>query len=218
MAPRQAGRRRRAVRFSAVPKTRRQKLRGYLLSATAVALGLIALGFIALWAASRLKDETAATVVREFAAVLLALGVLELAHRFVLERSLVREILGLVRLEQRLLDLGLDDLTAAPPDWADFFSDGDRFAVLPPDPLSWLRSEWVRVLDRARRKKVDVSIYVPAWNGPGHAAVAGRLGVAPQQFAADLSQLVRGVSDTWAHGTDLTKGSKLAVYVFDDVA
>ena len=75
----------------------------------------------------------------------------------------------------------------------------------------------MRALERARHDKVAITIYVPAWTGPALPAVAGRLGTDGQQLAAELSRLVRGVSDSWAHATDLTTGCKLSIYLYEDV-
>jgi len=192
------------------------RLRNYFTKAAILALALILVGVGCLFWASHIKDdESLATVVREVGAVLLAIGALDLLHQIFLQRDLTHDLLRAVGLQASVARIGLDDISQEPPDWNKFFSSGREFAVLPIDPVTWMRTGFAAALRAAGERPVKLTIYLPSAVGPNITLVAGRLGAPPAGFPDDLKSTADGVFDSWRH-SGLQSGSELHIQSYED--
>jgi hypothetical protein len=190
----------------------------FVTRAVAIGLGLLLAGVLSLILAANIEHESTATVVREVGAVLLTIGALELGYEVVLRTSLVQEVFRAVRLEENVAASGLEEISTESPHWSRLFADAHRIAVLPLDPISWIGAEWAHVLEAARRRRLNVRIYLPRWDGPAVPTIADRLEVGEEELRANLKGRTVAISDAWrasATNRRLRRGCELSVLTYD---
>jgi hypothetical protein len=195
----------------------RLHLRQFFSSALILSLALVLAGIGLLYWSSRIDgNEDFATVVREAGAVALAIGALDLLHQIFLQRDLAQELLNAVGIKAEITEVGLDGIRQEQPSWERFFTAGTEFAVLPIDPVMWMRSYWIHVLQAAQARKVTVSLYVPSPESSVLDLLATRLNAPANGLADDLRQTTEGVLDAWRNG-NIRRGSTLNVYTYGDL-
>ena len=78
---------------------------------------LLAIGLF-VWSAHVKSGSTGEKVLDSFAITLVAIGVIGVIYDWALRRTLASEILAAVRLQTRVVETGIADISKSEPDWA----------------------------------------------------------------------------------------------------
>ena len=178
-------------------------------------------------------------VLENVAAVLLAIGVLQIVQAASLQQRLTEQILreqragegrvlasvnarfdeliAAVALDERLRPSGITSVVRLTPDWTAFLSGSSRIELLPADLTAWLQEEWRAVLELARSRALSVLIHLPNIKGM-EASVIAALALAhdraPERLADDFDDAIRRIKRDWQDGQPAA-GSTLEIKTYD---
>jgi hypothetical protein len=217
-------------------KQERPKFDALKAAALSVA-GLVTLvALICLVLASLLDEGAARRVIENVAAVIFAIGLVQILSDAYLHAHLTTEVLErvdeavgriatdvLTRLEEleRALELdqalsptGLTELRRTPPaSWAEVFRDTSTLDLVPWSLDAWQEQEWQGVLQRVADHPMEVRVYLPNAQSPDVCAFEVRFSEDAVEIERRLRTLAQGLKASWQ--ATATAGSVLSILTYD---
>lgn len=125
-----------------------------LLASAITSLGSI----IVLIFTAQMSSGVPTTALANIFSVLLSLGIVGIVYDVFLRGSVLNETLEIVGIEESVANVGLHNIQqGSPPDWKLLCSGAQNIAILLTNPLAWVESEWIHVLQTANIRALDVA-------------------------------------------------------------
>jgi hypothetical protein len=198
------------------------------------AVALVALAVLV--GASFLPEGAIRSVLENLAAVVFAIGVIEVLFEAYLQTRLSSELIERVdtavgrvetkvelqlqhlatalSLDRSLGPTGLETLSRTPVDWTDFLSGSSRIQLVPWELDSWQQQEWAGALEAARTDQLQLDLYLPNPETNGLGAFEQRLGLDESDFQSRARRAIEDARAGWQEVRH-TPGSVLNIYTYD---
>jgi hypothetical protein len=153
--------------------------------------------------------------------VFLSLGIVAIVYDTFLRGSVLSDTLEMVGIKESVTNVGLCNIQQdMPPNWQELCSEAQRISILLVNPLGWVQSEWTHVLDAAKSKSINVSIYIPRNEGAHLELLASRLGFNQTEFVSQLNIAKKLLETSWrTEGSQsIKKGSQFTLRSYQGIA
>jgi len=156
------------------------------------------------------------TLVITVATAIFSIGGISFVYETYLRRTLTRDVLDLVQLEERLVDSGIQEVCKrSSVVWKEFFSHVQSLRLLPVDPIAWLGDEWVHVLDAPLRHASTVDVFLPNPDGTAIGEAASRLGRQPEDFGSEVKRILRRVESDCKNMRERHPSGRFTILTYD---
>jgi hypothetical protein len=176
---------------------------------------------LGLFIAASMKPGVPTTALVNIFGVLLSLGIVAIVYDFVLRGTVLHETLEMVGIQESVTNVGLCNIEqGSPPNWQELCSGAQRISILLTNPLGWVQSEWTHVLETARVRPINVSLFIPREEGIDVASLASRLGFDEPAFVSQLKLAKNFLETSWRTeaGDSLKRGSKFTLISYQAIA
>lgn len=199
--------------------------------------GVVALvGIIMLVCARLIPEGAVRNVVEDVAALVFAIGLIQILFETYLQAHLAEEITarvhvaieevelelaprftaleGAVQLDRSLRPTGLKSLVRSTVDWNDFLAGSSFITLVPWDLDSWRQQEWRSILELSRTRRIEVDLYLPNTDSPYADALAVRFALNTTQLKETVGVAIAEISEGW-RATARLAGSVLRIHTYD---
>lgn len=160
----------------------------------AVSLALILLSVVLQWLASREKNA----LLESLAATTLSLGAVSLIAEFFLRSAYTHDLLSLVGLRESLHTVGVEEIVPSEArDWVRLYQGSSEITTLILRTQPWLERDWSLVLNAARARSVQVTVFMPDPTGGVADSVAQQLGIDSTNYAASVREVAGQIESSW---------------------
>lgn len=212
-------------------------LAAFLAAALSVAGAIAVLGLVGLLLSGLIHDEALRQAVGNVAAIIFAIGLVQVVSDAWLHSRLTASFLTVVgqgqseirreltkrfgeleqalEIDQRLLPSGVRAVERGRTEWDALMASADTVVLVPLDlGPAWRQEEWDAAIRCARARRLDVDVYLPNVRGPNAGAHSLHLGYDSVRLEQDLRDNHAALLADWTDGA-VSSGSKLRIFTYD---